>query len=169
MNSLKQNEYNTFQWFWKMSFDGAYSKFVVGVGIVFKSPKYCIYPHVIRLEFPCTNNEAEYEALIQGLTLALQMQVNDLVVNGDSKLVINHIQKKYNMKKERLKLYGKMVWNLVDCFIYFNINFVPREKNKKEDSLEMKTAIFNTDDSQNTNTFHAKTILQQSISDNQYY
>jgi hypothetical protein len=36
------------------------------------------------LEFPCTNNEAEYEALIQGLTLALQMQVKYLVVTGDS-------------------------------------------------------------------------------------
>jgi ribonuclease HI len=86
MSSAIQNEDNRFQGFWKMSFDGACYKSGVGVGIVFKSPQYCIYPHAIRLEFPCTNNEVEYEALIQGLTLALQMQVNDLVVTRDSKL-----------------------------------------------------------------------------------
>jgi ribonuclease HI len=70
------------------------SKSGVGVGIVFKIPQSCIYPHEIKLELPCTNNEAKYEALIQGLTLALQMQFNDLVVTGDSKLIINHIKKK---------------------------------------------------------------------------
>jgi hypothetical protein len=80
MNLLKQNEENIFQGFWKMSLDGACSKYGIRVGIFFKISQSCIYPHEIRLEFPCTNNEAEYEALIQGLTLALQMQVKDMVV-----------------------------------------------------------------------------------------
>jgi hypothetical protein len=38
MDSLKKNEENTFQGFWKMSFDGAYSKYGVVVGNVFKIP-----------------------------------------------------------------------------------------------------------------------------------
>jgi ribonuclease HI len=84
MNSPKQNEDNTFQGFWKMSFDGACSKSGIRVGVVFKIPQSCIYPHAIRLNFPCTNNEVEYEALIQGLILALQMKVQDLIVTGDS-------------------------------------------------------------------------------------
>jgi len=41
----------------------------------------------------------EYEALIQGLTLALQMQVKDLVVTGDFELIINHSRKRYKNKK----------------------------------------------------------------------
>jgi ribonuclease HI len=95
------------QGFWKMSFDGACSNSSIGVGIVLKIPQLCIYPHAIRLEFPCTNNEVEYEDLIQGLTLTLQMKINDLVLNGDSELVINHIIKRYMIKKEKLKLYAK--------------------------------------------------------------
>jgi ribonuclease HI len=82
-----------------MSFDGACSKSRNGVGIIFKIPQAGIYPHVIRLEFPCTNNEAEYEAIIQRMMLALQTRVENLVVTDDSKLVINHIKKKYKIKK----------------------------------------------------------------------
>jgi ribonuclease HI len=102
-----------------------------GAGIVFKIPQSGIYPHAIRLEFPCTNNEAEYEALIQGMILSLQMKVENMVVTGDSKLVINHIKKKYRIKKEKLKHYARRVCELMDSFNSFNISFIPREKNKK--------------------------------------
>jgi ribonuclease HI len=84
MNSPKKNEENPFQSFWKMEFDGASFKSRIRVGIVFKISKSSIYPHVIILEFPYTNNEAVYEALIQGLTLALQMKIKYLVVIDDS-------------------------------------------------------------------------------------
>jgi ribonuclease HI len=52
-----------------MSFEGACSSSGSGVGIVFVSQGKIMHPHVIKLEFPCTNNEAEYEALIQGMIL----------------------------------------------------------------------------------------------------
>jgi len=75
---------NTLQGFWKMSFDGACCKFKVGVCIVFKIPLSCIYPHVIRLEFHCTNNEAEHEELIQGLPLKLLFSGDIFIVNHQS-------------------------------------------------------------------------------------
>jgi ribonuclease HI len=93
LNSPKKNEESSFQGFSKMSFDGACSKSRTGAGIVFKSSQSCIYPHAIGLEFPRTDNEVKYEPLIQGLTLALQMQVKDLVVTGNLELVINHIKR----------------------------------------------------------------------------
>jgi ribonuclease HI len=52
-----------------MSFDGAFSSSRSGVGIVLKRPEKIVHPHAIRLEFACTNNEVEYEALIQGMIL----------------------------------------------------------------------------------------------------
>jgi ribonuclease HI len=73
----------------------------------------------------------EYEALIQGMILSLQMKVENLVVTGDSELVINHIKKKYRIKKEKLKHYARRVCELMDSFNSFNISFIPREKNKK--------------------------------------
>jgi ribonuclease HI len=47
-----------------MSFDGACSKSENGVGIVLIIPDKTTHPHNVRLEFPCMNNEVEYEALI---------------------------------------------------------------------------------------------------------
>jgi ribonuclease HI len=72
-----------------MSFDGACSSSGSGVGIVLKSPEKMVYPHAIRIEFSCTNNEAEYEALIQGMILAREMKIKHLIVTSDSELVIN--------------------------------------------------------------------------------
>jgi len=71
----KQDEKKYFQGFWQMSFDGTCSNSENGACIVFKSPQYGIYPHAIILEFSCTNNDEEYEALIQGMILSLQMKV----------------------------------------------------------------------------------------------
>ena len=41
-----------------------------------------------RLEFECTNNTAEYAALLQGLRKALDMDIQNLVVFGDSEIVV---------------------------------------------------------------------------------
>jgi ribonuclease HI len=70
---MKQED-NYFTGYWRMAFDGACSRSGSGVIIVLKSPEKFIYPHAIRLEISCTNNEAEYEALIKGIILALEMK-----------------------------------------------------------------------------------------------
>jgi hypothetical protein len=59
-----ENQDHLFEGFWRMSFDGAYSSSESGVGIFLVSPGNIVHPHAIKLEFACTNNEAEYEALI---------------------------------------------------------------------------------------------------------
>jgi ribonuclease HI len=140
--NLKQ-EGDSFTGFWRMSFDGACSSSGNGVGIVLKIPDKIIYPHAIRLEFPCTNNEAEYEALIQGMILALEMKIEHLIVTSDSELVINQVIQRYKIKKEKLKLYVKRVNELMEAFSSFNISFIPREKNQKEDSLALVASLSN--------------------------
>jgi ribonuclease HI len=68
------------------------------------------------LEFSCTNNEAEYEALIQGMILAQEMNIKHLIMTGKYELVINKVTHKYKIKKERLKLYFKRVNELMESF-----------------------------------------------------
>jgi ribonuclease HI len=114
-----------------MSFDGACSSLGSGVGIVLKIPERIVCPHAIILEFPYTTNEAECEALIQGMILALEMKIEHLIVIGDSELIINQITQKNKIKKERLKLYFKRVNELMEAFSSLNISFIPRDKIKK--------------------------------------
>jgi hypothetical protein len=70
-----ENQKHHFEGYWRMSFDGASSSFGSGVGIVLVNPRKIVHPHAIRLEFACTNNEAEYKALIQGMVLAQEMNI----------------------------------------------------------------------------------------------
>jgi ribonuclease HI len=45
-----------------------------------------------RLEFECTNNMAEYEALLQGLRKALDLNIQNLTVFGDSEIVVRQVK-----------------------------------------------------------------------------
>jgi ribonuclease HI len=92
-------------------------------------PTKIMHPHAIRLEFSRTNNEAGYEALIQGIIFAQDMKKEHLIMAGNSKLVINQVTQRYKIKKERLKLYFKRVNELMESFISFSISFIPRDKN----------------------------------------
>jgi hypothetical protein len=128
-----------------------------------------MHPHAIRLEFACTNNEAEYEALIQGMILAQEMKIEHLIVTGDSELVINQVTQRYKIKKERLKLYFKRVNELMESFISFNISFIPRDKNQKEDSLALAASLSNLDDIQRKTYFQVERVFRPSVPDNLEY
>jgi hypothetical protein len=92
-----KNKQCLFEGYWRISFDGACSNCGSGVGIVLMSPSNILHPHVIRLEFSCTNNEVEYEALIQGMVLAQEMKIEHLIVTDNFKLVINQVTQKYKI------------------------------------------------------------------------
>ncbi|XP_037493719.1 uncharacterized protein LOC119370184 [Jatropha curcas] len=51
---------------WEMYFDGASNYHGNGIGVVFKTPCGEYVPIAVKLDFDCTNNEAEYEACIKG-------------------------------------------------------------------------------------------------------
>ncbi|XP_070008487.1 uncharacterized protein [Nicotiana sylvestris] len=77
---------------WKMYFDGAVNIKGVGIGAILISPIGHHYPAIARLRFFCTNNTAEYEACIMGLKMAIDLDVHELLVMGDSDLIIRQAQ-----------------------------------------------------------------------------
>lgn len=52
---------------WVIQFDGSVTHKCSGAGLVIYSPTGKEFHFVVRLAFQCTNNQAEYEALVQGL------------------------------------------------------------------------------------------------------
>ena len=80
---------------WCMNFDGAASKKGAGAGISIRppidEPKFLSY----KLDFKCTNNIAEYEALILGLRALKVLQAQRIYIQGDSELVIKQVQGSY--------------------------------------------------------------------------
>ncbi|XP_070021614.1 uncharacterized protein [Nicotiana sylvestris] len=73
---------------WKIFFDGAVYAKGVGIGAILISPTGQHYPATARLRFFCTNNIAEYEACIMGMNMAIDQDVEELLITGDSDLII---------------------------------------------------------------------------------
>ena len=74
--------------FWTLFFDGFKTLEGSGAGCVLIDPKKNKHFLSCRLEFECTNNTAEYEALVQGLRKAIELKVSNLKVFGDSKIIV---------------------------------------------------------------------------------
>ena len=77
---------------WTLYFDGAKSKEGAGAGCLLVDPqgnKTCI---ACRMEFNCTNNTMEYEALIQGLKKAIDLDIKELIAYGDSEIIVRQVR-----------------------------------------------------------------------------
>ena len=81
------------QEYWMMYFDGSLMKKGTDVGLVFVSPLGVRMRYMVDIHFPSSNNVAEYEALINGLRIAIELGIRRLDVRGDSQLVIDQVMK----------------------------------------------------------------------------
>ena len=77
------------QEYWTMYFNGSLMKKGASVGLVFVSPLGVRMRYTIRIHFPVSNNMAEYEVLINGLRIAIELGIRCLDVRDDSQLVID--------------------------------------------------------------------------------
>ena len=96
----QHQESNEKEW-WTLRVDGASRSSGFGVGLLLQSPTGEHLEQAIQLGFPASNNEAEYEAILSGLDLALALSVSKLRVYSDSQLVVRHIQEEYEAKDAR--------------------------------------------------------------------
>ena len=125
-----------------MFFDGAARQEGAGVGVVFVSPQWQILLYSFSLSELCSNNVAEYQALIIGLQMAIKMGILQLEMFGDSKLVINQILEQYDVKKEDPVPYCKYVKKLLANFKAITLEYIPRKENRQADALaNLATAL----------------------------
>jgi ribonuclease HI len=76
---------------WSLFFDGSICTKGCGIGCVMISPSGVIHELAVRLEFACTINQAEYEALVAGLEWLMDMKVKHVHAWGDSRLVVQQV------------------------------------------------------------------------------
>ena len=74
--------------FWKVYVDDAANQRGSGVGLVLVSLEQIIIEKLLRLGFSTTNNEAEYEALLVGMTMVQRMGGKAMEIFSDSRLVV---------------------------------------------------------------------------------
>ncbi len=82
-----------------------------------------------------TNNEAEYQALIEGLKAAAPWKPDRLEIFLDSKLVVEQVKGKYKVKKPELQKLHQLAMELLKEFGQWTIEHVDRDRNRGADAL----------------------------------
>jgi ribonuclease HI len=120
---------------WTMYFDGSLMKTGAGVGLLFISPLRKHVRYVLRLHFPASNYVAEYEALVNGLRIAIELGVRRLNARGDSQLVIDEVMKNSHCRDRKMEAYCDKVWRLEDKFYGLELNHIARRYKETADEL----------------------------------
>jgi ribonuclease HI len=108
-----------------MYFDGSLMKSGASAGLVFVSPHRVHMRYAVRLCFPASNNVAEYEALVNGLCIAIELGIRWLDVHGDSQLVIDQVMKDSSCHNPKMAAYCQAVHQLEDKFDGLKLNHIP--------------------------------------------
>ena len=85
--------------------------------------------------FRSSNNAAEYEACLHGLRIAVELSVKRLYVYGDSALVINQLNKDWDVTSDKMGAYCKAIRKLEGKFFSIEYSHVVRDKNQAADAL----------------------------------
>jgi ribonuclease HI len=164
--SIQQSCESNANQIWSLYFDGSKSKEGVGAGCIIIDPAGNKTLLACRLEFECTNNIVEYDALIQGLRKALYMHIQNLIVFGDSEIVVRQVRNYIHCLTPHLKCYQSEVWSLIKKNSSFNINSIPRSSNVEADLLANVASKLLPADGLSLSAFSVELLFRPSIPDN---
>ncbi|XP_057426030.1 uncharacterized protein LOC130719420 [Lotus japonicus] len=120
---------------WTLFVDGSSNDNGSGAGITLQGPGELELEQSLRFQFKATNNQAEYEALIAGLKLAIEVQIDSLLVRTDSLLVANQVNGEFQVKEPALIKYLEHVRSLMSRIKEIVVEYVPRTQNQRADAL----------------------------------
>jgi ribonuclease HI len=120
---------------WTLYFDGSVCNERQGIGIVLVSPSNAYFDFASRLKTYCTNNQAEYEALLFGLDLLDCMGVKHVKAFGDSQLVVQQVLEEYQCLNGTLNSYLEKYWGIIHSFDEFSIRQIYMVENYRANNL----------------------------------
>ncbi|XP_025661836.1 uncharacterized protein [Arachis hypogaea] len=120
---------------WKLHVDGASNQTSGGAKIILESPAGVVYEQSIKFEFPVSNNQAEYEALLGGLVLAQEVGAKRLEICSDSQVITSQVNGSYPARDSLLQKYLEKVKELGKQFEEVTVQHISRERNTRADLL----------------------------------
>jgi ribonuclease HI len=89
----------------------------------------------LKFEFPTSNNQAEYEACLAGISAAKELGATAITLCSDSQLVVSQIKGEYQAREPLLQRYLAKVKESLLGLSKFEIKHIPREENSRADLL----------------------------------
>ncbi|XP_057725573.1 uncharacterized protein LOC130941176 [Arachis stenosperma] len=149
---------------WILFVDGASNPHGSGAGILLENAEGVAIEHSLRFSFKASNNQAEYEALLAGLRLAIELHIVNLKVYCDSLLVVQQVNQSFQTKDPVLSKYVILVKNLMDRFSKIEIYHIARDQNHRADILSKLASTQSHTASLLQSTLHEPSIDIPSIS-----
>ncbi|XP_016650506.1 PREDICTED: uncharacterized protein YpeP-like [Prunus mume] len=120
---------------WTLYFDGSSTSKGGGAGVVLINPYGQATALSFKLDFPCTNNMAEYKAFIVGLSTAREMGAEKVKIIGDSNLVLSQLQGSFAVNESTLAPYRTAAERLINSFKQTVMEHIPGATNRYADAL----------------------------------
>ena len=120
--------------------DGAANQKGSGVGLVLISLERLVVEKSLRLDFSATNNEAEYKALLEGISMIQRMGGKSATMFSNSMLVVGQVKGELEVRDERMQGYLTQIMHLQEKFESFDLQHIPRGGNTHADSLATSLA-----------------------------
>ncbi|CAN6691091.1 unnamed protein product [Malus baccata var. baccata] len=116
---------------WKLYFDGSHTQKAAGAGIVIINPQGVYHYYLFLLDYQeNTNNRAEYEALIIGLEILMDLGAAEVEIFGDSELVINQLNGEFKCRHITMARYYMAATQLLSFWeSEISVNHIPRGSN----------------------------------------
>jgi ribonuclease HI len=118
-----------------MYFDGALNLEGAGTCVLLISPQEEQLKYVLQIHYKASNNRVEYEALIHGLRIAVSLCIKRLLAFGDSKVIIEQVNKEWDCVKDTMDAYYAEIHKLEGHFEVIEFQHVPRNNNIAADVL----------------------------------
>ena len=122
---------------WKIYVDGAANQRGFRVGLVLISPERITIENSLRLGFSTTNNETEYEALLEGMSMVQKLGGKTINMFLDSRLVVGQVNGELEVRDKRMQDYLDQAKCLQSRFNFFSLLHIPRSGNTHANSLAM--------------------------------
>jgi ribonuclease HI len=125
---------------WTVFCDGSWGTFGVGAAAILIAPSKVRTCYAARLDFSCTNNIAEYEALLLGLRKLKAMGIRRVILKTDSQVISGHVDKSSKARDLKLEKYLDTIRRLEASFEGFSVKNIPRGENEHADLLAKSVA-----------------------------
>jgi len=126
---------------WTLHVDGSSNPRGVGADIILEGPNDILIEKSLHFSFKTSNNQAEYEAILAGLSLAREVGVKKLTCKTDSKLTVGHLNDEFQIKDPILLQYYHLVRAVIQsAFEQVRVEHIPRTDNVRADILSILTS-----------------------------
>ena len=120
---------------WTVHTDGSSVQKKSGVEVIITSLEGDILKYEVQLQFPATDNELEYEAILTRLRVARSLKAKNVLLKSLSKLVIGHINGEYEARESRMQRYLKLTNQMIGELERVNFIQVPWSQNSEANEV----------------------------------